>query len=54
MPVYNGADYLGKAIESAIAQNYENKEIIVVNDGSDDGGATAAVIKSFGDKIIAV
>ena len=54
MPVYNGADYLGAAIESAIAQDYENKEIIVINDGSDDGGATAAVIKSFGDKIIAI
>lgn len=54
MPVYNGANYLGKAIESALAQDYENKEIIVVNDGSDDGGATAAVIRSFGNKIIAV
>lgn len=54
MPVYNGAEYLGKAIESALAQSYENKEIIVVNDGSDDGGATAAVIASFGDRIIAL
>lgn len=51
MPVYNGADYLGKAIESALSQTYENKEIIVINDGSDDGGATAAVIASFGDRI---
>lgn len=54
MPVYNGAEYLGKAIESALAQSYENKEIIVINDGSDDGGATAAVIASFGDRIISL
>ncbi len=52
MPVYNGADYLGNAIRSALAQDYENKEIIVVDDGSDDGGKTAAVIESFGDKVI--
>lgn len=54
MPVYNGANYLGKAIESALAQSYDNKEIIVVDDGSDDGGATAAVIASFGNRITAL
>ncbi len=54
MPVYNGAKYLGAAIDSALAQTYKNIEIIVINDGSDDGGATAAVISSYGDRIIAL
>ncbi len=54
MPVYNGAKYLGEAINSALAQTYKNVEVIVVNDGSDDGGATAAVIESFGNRIIAL
>ena len=40
IPVYNGANYVGEAIESALAQTYRNVEVIVVNDGSTDGGAT--------------
>ncbi len=51
MPVYNGAEYLGIAIDSALAQTYPNIEVIVVNDGSDDGGKTAAVIAAYGDRI---
>ena len=33
IPVFNGSEYLKEAIDSAISQTYENKEIIVVNDG---------------------
>lgn len=51
IPVYNGADYLNETIESALAQTYEPIEVIVVNDGSTDGGATAAIAKQFGDRI---
>lgn len=36
IPVYNGEKYLAAAIESALAQDWERKEIIVVNDGSTD------------------
>ena len=36
IPIYNGEDYMEEAIESAIAQTYENLEIILVNDGSKD------------------
>ncbi len=34
IPVYNGSNYLQKAIDSALAQTYKNVEVIVVNDGS--------------------
>jgi glycosyltransferase involved in cell wall biosynthesis len=51
IPVYNGSDYLSEAIESAINQTYRNTEIIVVNDGSSDDGATKRVAELFGDKI---
>lgn len=51
IPVYNGSDYLQEAIESALRQTYPKKEIIVVNDGSDDNGATAEICHAFGEKI---
>ncbi|WP_404284583.1 glycosyltransferase family 2 protein [Exiguobacterium aurantiacum] len=51
IPVYNGADYLKETIESALAQTYERVEVIVVNDGSTDGGATAEIARSFGNRI---
>lgn len=51
IPVYNGSNYLAEAIESALAQTYDNKEIIVVNDGSNDGGATEKIALSYGEKI---
>jgi len=47
IPVYNGANYLAAAIESALSQTYDNLEIIVVNDGSTDGGATEAVAARY-------
>lgn len=51
IPVYNGANYLAESINSALEQTYQNKEIIVVNDGSNDDGETEKVALSFGDKI---
>ena len=49
IPVYNGADYLREAIDSAFTQTYDNIEIIVVNDGSTDD--TERVALSYGDRI---
>ena len=51
IPVYNGQDFLGEAIDSALAQTYKNVEILVINDGSDDDGATERVAMSYGDKV---
>lgn len=51
IPVYNGSDYLRDAINSALVQDYDNFEVIVVNDGSNDCGATEAIALSFGDRI---
>ncbi|MER2250473.1 glycosyltransferase [Methylorubrum podarium] len=51
IPVHNGANYLGEAIESALRQQRAETEIIVVDDGSDDDGETGAIARGFGDRI---
>jgi len=50
IPAYNVAGYVGRAIESVLAQTRPVDEIIVVDDGSTDN--TAEVVKSFGDKVV--
>ncbi len=49
IPVYNGEDYVKEAIDSALNQTYDNKEIIVVNDGSFD--KTETICLKYGKKI---
>jgi glycosyltransferase involved in cell wall biosynthesis len=36
IPVYNGEAFLAEAVESIQRQNYEQLEIIIVDDGSTD------------------
>lgn len=40
VPAYNNAPWLGRCLDSLLAQTYEDLEIIVVNDGSTDDTGT--------------
>tara|TARA_B110000902_G_scaffold259734_1_gene331528 strand:- start:5449 stop:6351 length:903 start_codon:yes stop_codon:yes gene_type:complete len=51
IPVYNGSNYLKEAIDSALGQTYKKIEVLVINDGSNDGGLTHEIAISYGDKI---
>lgn len=42
VPVYNGAAFLGEALESVFAQGLAPLELVVVDDGSTDASATIA------------
>lgn len=44
---YNGARYLRQALQSALAQTYEDFELVLVDDGSTD--ESVAIAESFGD-----
>lgn len=39
MPLYNGARYLQRPVESVLGQSHGELELVVVDDGSTDGGA---------------
>src|SRR5262245_16288903 len=45
IPAYNAQRTIAQTLRSAIGQQWRNKEIIVVDDGSTDG--TCAVVQSF-------
>ncbi len=49
IPLYNGAPFINRTLQSIVDQDYDNIEVIVVNDGSTDGSAELA--KTFAKKI---
>ena len=52
IPAYNAEEWIADTIQSAIAQTWPRKEIIVVDDGSRD--RTAEVARRFASKEVAV
>ena len=46
---YNGEAFLGETLESVLSQEYEPVEVIVCDDGSQDG--TVKLVRSFGERV---
>ncbi|MFL6212853.1 MAG: glycosyltransferase family 2 protein [Blastocatellia bacterium] len=49
IPCYNSAPWIGRAIETALAQTWPNKEVVVLDDGSTDG--SFEVIQQYASQI---
>jgi glycosyltransferase involved in cell wall biosynthesis len=49
IPCYNGERWIRQCVESALAQTWAAREVIVVDDGSTDG--SRAMLSGFGDAI---
>ena len=47
IPVYNAGQLLGRMLVSILAQTEQSFEVICVDDGSNDNGATAAILEKY-------
>lgn len=54
VPCYQAAGFLADALDSVLAQRPLPREVLVVDDGSPDGAALAAVVRRYGDAPIPV
>ena len=52
IPAYNAQKFIAASVSSALAQNWDQKEIIIVDDGSADN--TASIAKTFESKYVKV
>lgn len=50
MPAYNSEMYISEAIDSVLSQEYENIELLIINDGSID--TTQEIVLNFSDNRI--
>ena len=50
IPFYEGIDWLREAIDSVLSQTFDDYEIIVVNDGSNED--TSDFLRQYGEKIV--
>jgi glycosyltransferase involved in cell wall biosynthesis len=50
IPLYNARDYISRTLESVLNQVYENFQVLVIDDGSTDGGGD--MVRSINDKRI--
>ncbi len=51
IPLYNKEKYLARTLESVLSQSYQDFEVIIINDGSTDQGASIAAEKFPSSKI---
>src|SRR5215210_6649119 len=49
IPTYNRVDLLGEAIDSALAQDWPEFEVVVIDDGSTD--ETPQLLSAYGDRV---
>ena len=47
IPLYNKEGSIAQALDSVLAQEYQDFEVVVVDDGSTDAGAS--VVENYGD-----
>jgi hypothetical protein len=49
VPTFNRAHYLGECLDSLLAQSVPPREIVVIDDGSED--ATPEIVRAYGERI---
>jgi glycosyltransferase involved in cell wall biosynthesis len=46
-PVFNGAEYMDELIQGVLNQSYSEIEHLIIDDGSQDEGATISILKKY-------
>jgi len=51
IPVYNASEYIGNSVSSVLSQTFQDYELIVVNDGSEDSAELGNALAPYRDRI---